>query len=172
MKWRFAGKFLLAFAVLIVAWGRIDFGERYRAAVLATVQFLSPFVSGWWLAYDTPGRPGEAFFRFQDQELPMLLQLAALSMYFIPFVSLVVATPGQGVKRCVANVLLGSLLYFLVHVVVVLAYPLIMNRPNAVKDTLGVFTGLMAFVVAPLALWFILTFPALRSLWQLGPKNE
>ena len=38
------------------------------------------------------------------------------------------------------------------------------------KDTLGVFSGLVAFVVGPLGLWFILTYPALRSVWQLGPQ--
>ena len=101
----------------------------------------------------------------------MLLQLPALSMGLVPFVSLVLATPGQGVKRAALNVVLGSGLYFLVHVIVLLAYPLIMDRPNAVKDTLGVFTGLMAFVVAPLGLWFVLTYPALRSLWQLSPEK-
>jgi hypothetical protein len=31
-----------------------------------------------------------------------------------------------------------------------------------------VFTGLLAFVVAPLGLWFIMTYSALRQLWHLG----
>jgi hypothetical protein len=35
---------------------------------------------------------------------------------------------------------------------------------------MGVFTGLMAFVVAPLGLWFVLTYSALRPLWQLTLK--
>jgi hypothetical protein len=37
---------------------------------------------------------------------------------------------------------------------------------------MGVFSGLVAFVVAPLALWFVLTYPVLRPLWQLTASNE
>jgi hypothetical protein len=171
MKWRFAGKFLISFAILMVLWAQSDFGTLYRSAALAVVGFLSPLVNGWQLEYDQPGAIAAVLFRSGRSELPMLLQLPALSMGLVPFVSLILATPGQGAKRTAINVVLGSCLYFLVHVIVVLAYPLIMDRPNTVKDTLGVFTGLMAFVVAPLGLWFVLTYPALRSLWQLGPEQ-
>jgi hypothetical protein len=170
MKWRFAAKFLVSFAVLMVLWGRTDFGDHYRTAALAVVQFFSPFVNGWQLEHDQPGAIADIVFRSGNSELPMLLQLPALSMGLVPFVSLIVATPGQRVRRIVTNVVLGCVLYFLIHVIVVLAYPAIMDRPNKVKDTLGVFTGLMAFVVAPLGLWFVLTYPALRSLWQIGQE--
>lgn len=168
MKWRFAGKFLLCFAILMVLWGRSDFGSHYRTAALAVVQCLSPLVNGWQLEHDRPGAIADIVFRSGNGELPMLLQLPALSMGLVPFISLVVATPGQSMKRIALNAMLGSVLYFLVHVIVLLAYPAIMDRPNTVKDTLGVFTGLLAFVVAPLGLWFVLTYPALRSLWQLA----
>jgi hypothetical protein len=84
----------------------------------------------------------------------------------------VVATPGLGLKRTVIALAAGSALYFLIHVAVVLSYPLIMDRPNIFKDTLGVFSGLVAFVVAPLGLWFVLTYPALRALWQLMPESS
>ncbi|HVO22396.1 MAG TPA: hypothetical protein VMW56_02070 [Candidatus Margulisiibacteriota bacterium] len=171
MKWRFAAKFLLSFAALMVLWARIDFGSYYRSAALAVVQFFSPLVNGWQLEHDRPGAVADIVFRSGTSELPMLLQLPALSMGLVPFVSLVVATPGQSAKRMALNVALGSVLYFLIHVLVILAYPLIMDRPSAVKDTLGVFTGLLAFVVAPLGLWFVLTYSALRSLWQLGQEE-
>jgi len=171
MKWRFAVKFLISFAILIVLWARLDFGDRYRSAALAVVQILSPWVNGWELQHDQPGAHADIVFRSGNAELPMLLQLPALSMGLVPFLSLVVATPGQGKKRMVVNVVLGSILYFVVHVVVLLVYPLIMDRPNTVKDTLGVFTGLMAFVVAPLGLWFVLTYSALRSLWQINQEQ-
>lgn len=171
MKWRFAVKFLVSFAILIVLWARLDFGDHYRSAVVAAVQLLSPGVNGWHLEHDQPGASADIVFRSGNRELPMLLQLPALSMGLVPFLSLVVATPGQGAKRLAVNVVLGSILYFLVHVVVLLVYPLIMDRPNTVKDTLGVFTGLMAFVVAPLGLWFVLTYSALRSLWQINQEQ-
>ena len=170
MKWRFAAKFLTSFAILMVLWGRTDFGDHYRTAALAVVQFLSPIVNGWQLEHDKPGAVATILFHSGNRDLPMQLDLPALSMGLVPFVSLIVATPGQRVKRIAINVLLGCVLYFLIHVIVVLAYPAILDRPNRVKDTLGVFTGLLAFVVAPLGLWFVLTYPALRSLWQIGQE--
>ena len=170
MKWRFAGKFLLTFAVLIVVWWRFDVATRYRGAALATAQLVSPVVNGWWLDYDRPGLSSDVVFRRSDRELAMLLQLPALSMGLMPFLSLVVATPGLGGKRAAVTAIGGAGLYFLVDVIIVLAYPPIMDRPNVVKDTLGVFSGLVAFVVAPLGLWFVLTYPALRTVWQLGPR--
>ena len=172
MKWRFAGIFLLTFAILVGVWWGLDVPTRYRRAVLATAQLVSPVVNGWWLDYDRPGLSSEAAFRKGDRELPMLLQLPALSMGMMPLLSLVAATPGLGRKRAAVTLLVGALLYFLVDVIIVLAYPPIMDRPNVVKDTLGVFSGLVAFVVAPLGLWFVLTYPALRSIWQLGQPPQ
>lgn len=169
MKWRFAAKFLLGFAVLLTLWSVTDFATHYRATVLAIVQMVSPMINGWWLDYDLPGFVDPVVFRTGDKQLPMLLQLPALSMGVVPFLSLVLATPGLGLKRAIIRGALGCVLYLLIDVAVVLAYPAIMDRPNAVKDTLGVFSGLMAFVVGPLGLWFVLTYPALRSLWQLTP---
>jgi hypothetical protein len=172
MKWRFAGKFLLTFTVLLVVWWRCDVATRYRGAALATVQAASPVVNCWWLDYDRPGLSTGAVFRRNDRELPMLLQLPALSMGLMPFLSLVVATPGLGWRRAGGTALVGALLYFLVDVLVVLVYPPIMDRPGLITDTLGVFSGLVAFVVAPLGLWFVLTYPALRSVWQLGGQSK
>jgi len=171
MKWRFAAKFLVCFAILMVLWGRTDFGEHYRTAALAVIQLLSPLANGWQLEYDKPGAIANIVFHAGNSELPMQLDLPALSMGLVPFVSLIVATPGQRVKRIAINVVLGCVLYFVIHVIVVLAYPVILDRPNSVKDTLGVFTGLLGFVVAPLGLWFVLTYSALRSLWQIGQQS-
>ncbi|MBI4515332.1 MAG: hypothetical protein HY699_05895 [Deltaproteobacteria bacterium] len=169
MKWRFAAIFLLAFALLQALWWANDCASRFRLAVLATAQVVSPIVNGWWLEYDPPGKAGEAVFRAGDRKLHLLLQLPALSMGLVPFLALVLATPGLGIKRAAVAGAAGGVLYLLIDVAVVLAYPLIMDRPNALKDTLGVFSGLMAFVVAPLGLWFALTYSTLRSLWGLSP---
>jgi hypothetical protein len=170
MKWRFAGIFLVSFALLLVVWSLVDCAQRYRSAVLATVQVVSPVVNGWWLDYDRPGLVNDVAFRSGDQQLPMLVQLPALSMGIVPLLSLVLATPGLGLRGKVTRALIGAILYFLLDVVVVLAYPLIMERPNIIKDTAGVFSGLMAFVVAPLGLWFILTYRTLEPLWRLSPR--
>ena len=169
MKWRFAAKFLLTFAALVVVWQSLDVAVHYRRAALATARLLSPAVNGWALEYDRPGSQNAAsFHRVGRPALPMLLELPALSMGLMPFLSLIVATPGLGWRRLALTAAGGMVLYFLIHVSVVLVYPLIMDQPNTFKDTLGVFSGLVAFVVAPLALWFILTYPALRTLWRLS----
>lgn len=170
MKWRFALKFLLAFTVLLTLWSWTNFAHLYRNAVLTLVQQVSPMVNGWWLQFDRPNPAGDVVFRFGNRELAMLLELTVLSMGLVPLLSLIVATPGLGVRQTTLRGLIGAGLYFLVDVMVVLAYPLIMDQPNVFKDTMGVLTGLIAFVVAPLGLWFILTYSALRSLWQLTLK--
>jgi len=168
MKGWFAARFLLTFTLLVIVWWLTDLGQLYRTAALAVAQVLSPVVNGWWLEYDRPGLADPVVFRLGSEQLPMLLQLPALSMALMPFLSLVAATPGLGWRRGLLAAAVGSLLFFAIHVVIVLIYPLVMVRPNFVKDTIGVFSGMVAFVVAPLALWFALTYPALRSLWQLS----
>jgi hypothetical protein len=172
VKWRFAAKFLLSFAALLVVWWWLDFAEHYRKAILHTVRFLSPHINGWQLEFDTPGSVGDVVFRSGHQQLAMLLQLQALSMGIVPLLSLVFATPGLRASHAVLRGVIGAALYFLLDVLVILAYPWIMDRPDVVKDTMGVFTGLLAFVVAPLALWFAVTYSALRPLWQLTPGSN
>ncbi len=167
MKWRFAGRFLLAFTLLLTLWSWSNFAHFYRNAVLTLVQQVSPMVNGWWLEFDRPNHVGNIVYKFGNQRLAMLIQLPALSMGVVPLLSLIFATPGLRTRQAALRGLLGVLLYFLIDVVVVLAYPPIMDHPNVVKDTMGVFSGLMAFVVAPLGLWFLLTYSALRPLWQL-----
>jgi hypothetical protein len=172
VKGRFAAKFLLAFAALLVLWWWVDFTDLYRIAVLRSVQLLSPVVNGWWLEFDRPNPVGDVVFRAGKQQLAMLLQLPALSMGFVPLLSLILATPGFGLRQAAIRSGLGAVLYFTLDVAVILAYPFIMDRPNVVKDTLGVFTGLLAFVVAPLGLWFALTYSALRPLWELTARRQ
>ena len=170
MKWRFAVKFLIAFALLLGLWSWINFAHLYRNAVLIAVQQVSPMVNGWWLEFDKPNVVGDVVFRFGNRQLAMLVQLPALSMGLVPLLSLIAATPGMRARQLALRGLIAAVLYFLIDVAVVLVYPLIMDQPNKFKDTMGVFTGLMAFVVAPLGLWFVLTYSALRPLWQLTRK--
>ena len=171
MKWRFAVKFLVTFAALTALWAGSEFGIHYRTAVLAVVQVLSPGVNGWMLEHDQRDAVAAIVFRSGTRALPMQLELPALAMGLLPFVSLVVATPGQSVRRIAASVVVGSLLYFASSVIFLLVYPFIMDRPNAIKDTLGVFSGLIVIVMQPLGLWFVLTYPVLRSLWQLNQEQ-
>lgn len=172
MKRRFALTFLLSFAALLVLWWWGDIAAHYRKGTLFIVQCLSPLLNGWQLEYDVPNPVGDVVFRFGNQQLAMLLQLEALSMGMVPLLSLVFATPGLRIRQAVLRGAAGAALYFLLDVLVLLAYPWIMDRPNVIKDTMGVFTGLLAVVVAPLALWFTVTYSALRPLWQITPGPE
>jgi len=181
MKWKFAGTFMTTFAVLTVVWWRIDFGELFRTGVLAGAQLFSPLLHGWYLEFDMPGLMGDAVFRRGAERLPMALQLPNLGMGVLPLVSLIVATPHQTWKRAALASGAGCFIYFLVDVFVVSIYPLFMdqrmggapqNFVNVIKDTIGVFSGLIAFVVAPLAIWFVLTYPALQSVWQLTANDS
>lgn len=169
MKGRFAARFLVAFAALVGLWWAADVGARYRSTVLAAAQALSPAVNGWQLEYDRPGLADPVVFRRARAELPMLLQLPALSMALMPFLSLVAATPGLRWRRGLAVAAAGVCLFVAIHTAIVLIYPLVLDRPNFLKDTIGVFAGMLAFVVAPLALWFALTYPVLRDTWRLTP---
>lgn len=169
MKGRFAILFLLTFTVLVLVWWAIDFGVLYRSAALATVRTVSPAINGWFLEYDLAGKADAVVYRSGNVQLPMLLQLPALSMALLPLLSLIAATPGIGLRRGLLTALLGAGAFFLLHVGIVLLYPVIMDKPNALKDAIGVFSGLLGFVVGPLGLWFVLTYPVLRPLWQLGP---
>jgi glucose uptake protein GlcU len=169
MKWRFALRFLVTFALLVGLWWSVDIGTYFRAVVLGLTAAVSPITTGWELVYDRPGLAAAAVFRHGETELPLLLQLPALSIGLMPLLSLIAATPGQGARRAFGAGLVGAALYLLIDVVVIAIYPLIMDQPNTVKDTLGVFSGLVAFVVAPLFLWFVVTFPTLDAIWQLTP---
>jgi hypothetical protein len=181
MKLKFAGIFLTAFAILTAIWWLIDFGELYRTAVLFGAQLVSPVLHGWFLEFDVPGLEGAAAFKRGAESLPMVLQLPQLAMGVLPLTSLIVATPGQTWPRAAMAAVAGCLLYYLVDVIVVAIYPMFMDQRmggapqtfvNVIKDTVGVFSGLVAFVVAPLAIWFVLTYRALQSVWQLTPTGE
>lgn len=164
MKLRFALKFLATFTLVIPLWWAVDAGALYRSAMLAVAGWVSPLF-GWWLQVGADGVPE---FRRAGVTLPFYLDLATIAMGLMPLWSLIVATPFQSARRIAACLPAAVVLYFLVDLAVVLTYPFILDRPNFAKDTLGVFSGLIAFVVAPLGVWFLLTYPALNRIWQLG----
>lgn len=165
MRWRFAVKFLLAFAAVIVAWWALSLGEVYRDALHWTAGATSPLLTGWWLDTRAVATGGRAVFRFGADEIPLWLNLPVVAMSLMPLFSLLVATPGQSLKQLLLRLPVAIVACVAIHTAVVLAYPWIMHEPNALKDTVGVFSGLVAFVVTPLGVWFALTYPTLRSLW-------
>lgn len=167
MKWRFAAKFLLTFAGLIPLWWALSLGEWYRDAIHLAVGWASPLVTGWWLDTGDVATGGRAVFRRSGAEVPLLLNLPAIAMSLMPLTSLLAATPAQSLRLLALRLPIAVGACLLLHSAVVLVFPWIVHEPNAIKDTLGVFTGLLAFVVAPLGVWFTLTYPTMRALWGI-----
>lgn len=164
MKLRFALRFLATFTILVPLWWQLGVGEAYRDAILVVVRILSPVVNGWFLeiAAEAPT------FRRGAESMPLYLNLPAIAMGLMPLWSLIVATGGQNAKQVARRIFSAAVLYFAVDTLVVLAYPYFMYDPGRFKDTVGVFSGMVAFVVAPLGIWFVVTYPTLQSLWQIG----
>ncbi|GBD26522.1 hypothetical protein HRbin30_01854 [bacterium HR30] len=170
MKLKFALRFVAAFSLLLASWAVSEFGSAYRAAALAVTKVLSPLLTGWWMA------PGEAeahaVATFEKEQLRIVLQIdpASLSMAQVPLLALIWATPGLGFRGTLVRSIVGLAAFFLVHVSVLLVYPVLLANPNWFMDTIGVFTGLLSFVLAPQLLWFVLTYTRLKELWQLGGR--
>jgi hypothetical protein len=164
MKLRFALRFLLTFTILVPLWWQLGVGEAYRDAILQVVRLLSPVVNGWFLEIAA----GAATFRRGTESMPFYLNLPAIAMGLMPLWSLIVATGGQSAKQVGLRIFFAAALYFGVDTLVVLAYPFFMYDPGRFKDTVGVFSGMVAFVVAPLGIWFVVTYPTLQSVWQIG----
>lgn len=167
MKARFAIRFLLWFAVLLAAWGGSGFSSGYRWAALGVLRVLSPVVTGWWFEPNEQGNQPGGTFEKPGQTLLLHIDPSFLSMAQVPLAALILATPGLGVTGAVTRALVGMVAFFALHVAVLLVYPVVLASPNLLTDTVGVFAGLVSFVLAPQFLWFVLTYPQLRQLWRL-----
>jgi hypothetical protein len=85
----------------------------------------------------------------------------------LPLLSLIWATPRMRVRQRSTTALLGVGGLFLLHLLVLVAYPWMVRDPDAVKDISGTFLGLLTFVGGPAILWFALTYESLRDVWRL-----
>lgn len=167
LKWRFVGLFLLAFAIWLVLWIAADAANWYRSAVLQLARVLSPVLTGWWLEPFPPPPQEFPFFERSGETVQLVINPALLSFAQIPLLSLILATPSLAWRAAAWRCTVGFAAVFLLHVVVVLLYPVLLAQPNLWKDSFGVFLGLLSFVLAPQLLWFLLTYPELRGLWRL-----
>ncbi|GIW44640.1 MAG: hypothetical protein KatS3mg077_1922 [Candidatus Binatia bacterium] len=171
MKLQFAARFVGAFFLLLLLWALSNFSVGYRAAVFRALKVASPVMTGWWLEKDEGSKTGVAF---EKGEIRMSLEIdpALLSMAHVPLLALIWATPGLGVRGVLVRSLVGMAAFFLIHVAVLAVYPVVLARPNWFTDTVGVFSGLLSFVLAPQLIWFVLTYPRLAELWRLGKPPE
>jgi di/tricarboxylate transporter len=167
MKARFVLRFLLAFAILIPLGAATQAPHAYATALRATAAVLSPALSGWSLERTGPPDRSQLRFRRGAESLPVRLSLDSLALGLLPLLSLIWATPRMRVRQRSTTALLGVGGLFLLHLLVLVAYPWMVRDPDAVKDISGTFLGLLTFVGGPAILWFALTYESLRDVWRL-----
>lgn len=161
-KARFLGTCLVLFAVLLITWRGTDGARWYTDALLVSAGAVGPMMHGWILETD-PSHSTPTWVNGRNQ-VQLSLQFDALAVGLVPLLALLAATPGLGVRRRVTLMLIGGVLNFLVDTLIVALFPLLVFYKNPLTDVLGTFLGLIAFVGAPVIIWFALTFRELQHL--------
>jgi hypothetical protein len=69
-----------------------------------------------------------------------------------------------GLRRRATLMLIGAVLCLLIDTVILALFPLLVFYKNPFTDVAGTFLGLIAFVGAPVIIWFTLTFRELQPL--------
>jgi hypothetical protein len=160
-KLRFLGTFLLVFACLLVVWEWAQGSRWYTAGLLAAAGFIGPMLHGWIL--ETGASGGAPTWVHGGNQVRASLQFDALAVGVVPVLALLAATPGLTLRRRAALPLLGAALCFVVDTAIVAVFPLLVFYKNPFTDVIGTFIGLIAFVGAPVIIWFALTFRQLQQ---------
>jgi hypothetical protein len=162
-KVRFLATFLVVFAVLLVAWSKLDASRRYTAAVLASAAVVGPTLHGWVLETNAAA-DAQPVWVHGNNRVRAAIQFDALAVGLVPVLALLAATPGLALRRRALLMVVGAALSFLVDALIVALFPLLVFYQNAFTDVIGTFLGLIAFVGAPVIIWGALTFPQLRQM--------
>lgn len=169
-KARFLVACLAIFGVLLLGWRLTDASRAYTAGILALAGFVGPLMHGWVLEPDPSGVATPAWVRGADR-VDLSIQFDALAVGLVPLLALLAATPGLALRRRGLLMLLGTGLNFLVDALILALFPLLVFYKNAFTDVVGTFLGLIAFVGAPVIIWFALTFRELQqALPSLRPR--
>jgi hypothetical protein len=161
-KFRFLCTFLVAFALLLVAWQQADGARWYTRALLAGAALVGPALHGWVLETASDGAPRPTWVH-GNRHVRAAVQFDALAVGLVPLLALILATPGVDLRRRPLLVVSGAVLYFAVDTLIVALFPLLVFYKNPFTDVLGTFLGLITFVGAPVIIWFGLTFHQLRQ---------
>ena len=164
-KARFLGTCLLLFAVLLITWKGTHGARWYTDGLLAAAGMLGPMLHGWVLEAD-PSLATPTWVHGNNQ-VQLSLQFDALAVGVVPLLALLAATPGLGLRRRVTLMIIGGALNFLADTLIVALFPLLVFYKNPFTDVVGTFLGLIAFVGAPVIIWFGLSF---RELQQMLPS--
>jgi hypothetical protein len=160
-KARFLLVCLLSFGVLLAAWKLTDASRWYTEGMLGLAGFMGPLLHGWVLEAGPQGGP-PAWVQGANH-VDLSIQFDALAVGVVPLLALLAATPGLGLQRRGILMLAGAGLNFLVDAAILALFPLLVFYKNAFTDVVGTFLGLIAFVGAPVIIWFGLTFRELRE---------
>lgn len=161
----FVGRFLGAFAALVLIASVSDLPARYGRMLRVTASVVTPVLTGWWMEVQETPRGAQILLRRGNESLPFGFSLEKFALGLFPLLSLFAATPGLGVRRGLGRALGACVIFFLLDLLVVLLYPVLV-RPGIVTDIAGTFLGLLVFVGAPVILWFALTFDCMRAVWR------
>lgn len=171
-KPEFLARFIVAFGIFAALGGFAGGLRLYASALYGVAGLSAPVLTGWHLERrPVSGRADEVWLKNTRTEMKLELGLEKLALGLIPFFSLLAATPGLRPRRFAQTATLGLGGFFLLDLLVVLAYPALV-RPGAFADITGTFLGLLTFVGAPVILWFALTYPEMRSVWRFAPGSS
>lgn len=159
-KARFLAAFFALFAVILVVWTRSDASAWYTRVLLAVSGMIGPAVHGWVLEQTAQGA---AAWVHGAARVDLSIQFDALAVGQVPLAALLGATPGIALSRRATLMLAGFALCFAFHAFVIVLFPLLVFYKNAFTDVVGTFLGLVAFVGAPVIIWFILAFKEIRE---------
>lgn len=154
-KARFLVAFLLAFAASLTAWRAIDGSQLYERTLLPVAGAVGPLVHGWVLT-DLDGE-GQPRWRYGVDHVDLRIQFDALAVGLVPFLALVLATPGLAAQRRAGVIATGIAASLAIDVAIIVLFPLLVHHANAATDILGTYIGLIGFVGKPTILWFVLT---------------
>jgi hypothetical protein len=169
-KTRFLVSCLVLFGVLLLAWKLTHAGQWYTEGMLALASLIGPALHGWVLQPAVQGATAPVWVQ-GTHRVDLTIQFDALAVGLVPLLALIAATPGLGLRRRATLMLVGAALNFVVDAVILALFPLLVFYQNAFTDVVGTFLGLIAFVGAPVIIWFALTFRELqKTLPSLRPR--
>jgi hypothetical protein len=171
-KTRFLANCLGVFALLLIAWKGTPSGRWYTEGMLAFAGVVGPMTHGWVLETDPHGQEKPAWVHGSNQ-VQLSIQFDALAVGLVPLLALLAATPGLSLRRRAGLMVAGGALNFMVDTLIITLFPLLVFYKNPFTDVVGTFLGLIAFVGAPVIIWFALTFRELQqALPSLRPRVE
>jgi hypothetical protein len=169
-KFRFLSACLVVFGAFLVGWKLTDASRWYTEGMLALAGFFGPLLHGWVLE-PNPGGVGPPTWVEGSNRVDLTIQFDALSVGLVPLLALLAATPGLGRSRRLLLMAVGAALNFVIDALILALFPLLVWYKNAFTDVVGTFLGLIAFVGAPVIIWFALTFRELQqTLPSLRPR--